>query len=394
MRGKLMKDKILNRFTECFDGKAPEFISRASGRVELLGGHTDYNDGFVIASAIDSSFWVACPRRDDSMIRMYSEWAGDYFEFDPSQKLKSGEEFKWANYGIGVAKLLAEAGVSLGGANLMITGNVPVGAGLSSSAALEISIAKALMSLFNGQHIIDNKALAQICQKAENVYAESPCGIMDQTVVAHGVKDHAIMLDCRSLNVEHLPLDSHNCCVMIFNSMVSHQVGGGDYGDRRQQCEKALEIIAPQEPEIKALRDVDEKMLSAFEDKLGELLYKRARHVVTENARVLAGKEALIKGDLVKFGRLMHESHCSARDLYQISCEQIDFLVEEIIKCNGAFGARLSGGGFGGAAVAVVDPGFAEEIKNKVAKAYKKQFGISSDIYVAKPFQGTEVVKV
>lgn len=389
--GKQPVKNNVKKFENYFDGKKAEIISRASGRVELIGGHTDYNDGFVVASAIDRSFRVAAAGGSDNKIRMYSDWAGESFEFEISKDTPVSKKSGWADYAIGITSLLVRAGVELTGADLLITGDVPVGAGLSSSAALEVAIAKALLTLAGEAKTLDNEQLAMLCQKAENVYAKSPCGIMDQTVVINGRQNHAIMLDCRSLDLEQLPLNSKKCCIMIFNSMVRHEVGGGDYGDRRKQCGKAVEIIKKQNHSVKALRDVDREMLAGFKAELDERLYKRARHIVDENDRVIAAAKALKADDITEFGKLMYQSHCSARDLYEISCVEIDFLVEKIINCPGTFGARLSGGGFGGAAVGLVPPKAAEDVKAKVAAEYKKKFDIDAEIYIAKPSDGIEV---
>ncbi len=387
-----MKAIILEKFHDIFKTNA-HVISAATGRAELIGGHTDYNEGFVIACAIDKLFSVAARARSDKKIIMYSDWANAVFEFELSASLKGTKEAKWANYGIGVASLLAGAGLLSCGADIFITGNVPVGAGLSSSAALEVSIASALLALGGNENKISRNELAALCQKAENQYASSPCGIMDQMAVLNGQKGRALLLDCRSLAVEQLPFDIKNFCIMIFNSMVRHEVGAGDYGSRKQQCRKALEIIQKKMPNIKALRDINAAQLADFKNDIEPLLFKRASHVVGENARVLAAAEALKKTDMKEFGSLMHQSHCSARDLYEISCPEIDFLVEKAIEY-GAPGARLCGGGFGGAAVAIADVKTAEKIKDKVFADYKKHFAIESEIYIFQPCGGTEIFKL
>ena len=382
--------ELLKKFSECFDGKKPEIISRASGRAELIGGHTDYNEGFVIAATIDNSFYVAAAPRNDNKICMYSEWAREKYEFNLSTELQADKKIKWANYGIGVCALLLQESLKITGADLYISGNVPVGSGLSSSAALEVALAKAMI----GQQDIDGTKLAKICQKAENVYAASPCGIMDQMVVINGRKNYAVLLDCRDLSIEHVPLESDKCCIMIFNSMVRHEVGSGEYGKRRNHCRQVVDVIAKENPHIKAMRDVDKNLLESFKLKLDKLSYKRASHVVSENRRVLAAAEALKSGDVSQFGSLMYQSHCSARDLYEISCNEIDFLVEKIMACDGTVGARLSGGGFGGAAVAVAKPDFAESITEDVRAAYKERFDIDAEIYLTQPRQGTELIKL
>jgi len=386
-----MNKIVLEKFHDIFRTDA-RIISTAGGRAELIGGHTDYNDGFVAACAIDKSFSVAARARSDKKIIMYSDWTKTVFEFELSASLKRTKEVGWANYGIGVAVLLAGADLLSCGAELLITGDVPVGAGLSSSAALEVSIANALLALSGNEKNISKNELAALCRKAENEYANSPCGIMDQTVVINGQKNHVLLLDCRSLTIEQLPFDTAKFCIMVFNSMVRHEVGAGDYGSRKEQCQKTLEIIQKKEPNIKALRDIDTLKLAGFKNDLDPILFKRASHVVDENARVLAAADALKKGDMKKFGSLMYKSHCSARDLYEISCREIDFLVEKAIE-HGALGARLCGGGFGGAVVAVTDVEAVEEIRQKVFAEYKKRFRIDSEICTVRPSNGTEILR-
>ncbi len=387
-------DGILKNFADVYAGCKPAFISRASGRVELIGGHTDYNEGFVIAAAIDDSCWVAACGRGDKKICLYSEWAGEKHEFELAGDLGPDSDCKWANYGRGVAALLTAEGVALKGANLYIVSEVHLGAGLSSSAALEVSLARAMIHNSQPGYEMNPKRLARICQKAENDYADSPCGIMDQTVSIMGEKDHAVFLDCRDVSIQSLPFDTSNCCIMIFNSMVRHEVGGGEYGRRRSSCEQACAVISKSAPEVKALRDADQAMLESVKEQLDDVTFARASHIIGENARVLAAGQALRENDVAEFGRLMSLSHCSARDLYQISCAQTDFLAEQIWGCEGAYGARIMGGGFGGSVVALAEPDATERIKQKVHKAYKDRFGLDCDIYVARPWRGCEIIEL
>ena len=400
----LLKKMSMN-FGKIYPGQKPAFISRASGRVELIGGHTDYNEGFVIAAAIDSSVFVAASLRDDNIICLYSEWAEQKHQFAlpafagtslPLRKQGSGlepsQDCQWANYGRGVAAYLCQEGLHVKGANLYVASNVPVGAGLSSSAALEVSLAKAMIYISKPDWQIQPKRLAQICQKAENVFAKSPCGILDQITAVMATKDHVILLDCRDVSVRLLPFNSSTCSIMIFNSMVKHEIGSGEYGKRRRQCEEACAVIAKKYPEVRALRDADQAMLDSAKNQLGNIQFLRASHVIGENARVLAAAEAVKKDDIRKLGQLMNESHYSARDLYQISCEQTDFLAEQIWQSDGAYGARLCGGGFGGSVVALVRPDAAAKTTKKVRKAYKERFNLDSDVYMIKPWQGTEIV--
>jgi galactokinase len=399
-------EDILRNFADVYAGHRPGFISCACGRVELIGGHTDYNEGFVIAAAIDKCCQVAAGQRSDNKICLYSKWAGEKHEFVLSSDLRAVDRCRWANYGRGVAALLSQEGVELSGANLYIASDVPVGAGLSSSAAMEVALAKAMIHLSQPGSEISALRLAQICQKAENLYANSPCGIMDQAVSITGRQDFAILLDCRELSIKYLPFDSNACSIMIFNSMVEHQIGGGpvnsknqvdtvsEYGKCRQHCRQACAVISKKYPQIKALRDADESMLNSVQDKLEPLVFSRAKHVIDENSRVLAASQALSEKDAAEFGRLMSQSHQSASHLYHISCEQTDFLVEQICQCYGSYGARICGGGFGGSVVALVRPEATVVISQKVHAAYEDRFGLDSDIYIVKPSQGTEIIEI
>lgn len=382
----------LNSFHNVYGGQKPAFISRASGRVELVGGHTDYNEGFVIAIAVDSSCWVAAAPRGDNTICLYSEWAKQKHEFE-LPALEPSQDCQWANYGRGVAACLCQEGLHVKGANLYIASDVPVGAGLSSSAALEVSLAKAMIHLSKPDWQIEPKRLAQICQKAENVYAHSPCGILDQITSVISRKDHATLLDCRDISVRFVPFDSQAGIIMIFNSMVKHEIAGGEYGKRRRQCEQAYAVVAQKYPRVRALRDANECMLDSVKDQLAPVLFRRASHVIGENARVLAAGEALRQNDLEQLGQLMNQSHYSARDLYEISCQQTDFLVEQIWQCQGVYGARLCGGGFGGSVMALVRPDATAKIGQTVRKAYKDRFDLDCDVYLAKPWQGTEIIE-
>ncbi len=242
-------ESLSKNFADVYPGRRPAFISRACGRVELIGGHTDYNEGFIIAAAIDKSCWVAAARREDEKVCLYSEWAKERHEFALSPDFQPDSHCQWANYGRGVAALLLQEGVRLKGAQMYIFSEVPLGAGLSSSAALEVSLANAMLHISQPPCRIEPMRLAQICQKAENVFANSPCGIMDQTVSIMGEKDHAVFLDCRDLSIESLPFDSGNCCIMIFNSMVKHEVAGGEYGKRRRRCEQACAVLNKKYPQ-------------------------------------------------------------------------------------------------------------------------------------------------
>ena len=389
-----MFEEILKNFTDIYAGQKPALISRAPGRVELIGGHTDYNQGFIIAAAIDKSCCVAAAKRSDNKICLYSQWAKAKHKFSLSANLSPAEKCQWANYARGVAAILLQEGFELNGANLYIQSEVPVGAGLSSSAALEAALAKAMIQISQFDCQTESVQLAKICQKAENVYANSPCGIMDQIVSVMAKKDNAILLDCRDLSLKFLPFDSKNCCIMIFDSKIQHEIAGSEYRKRRQSCEKARNALSKKFPHMKALRDADKSMLESVKEKIDSITFSRASHVIAENARVLTAADALSKNDMAQFGRLMNQSHCSARDLYEISCEQIDFLAEAVCRCDGSYGARISGGGFGGSVVALAKPEAAETISKNIKVAYERKFNLDCSIYLAHPSQGAKVVEL
>ncbi|MBN2456308.1 MAG: galactokinase [Sedimentisphaerales bacterium] len=390
----VISEKLLADFQAVYGAAKPDFICRAPGRVELVGGHTDYNQGFVIAAAINHSCFVAASKRSDRRISIYSDWAKQKHTFVPSKNLQPLTNCQWANYSRGLAALLSKHGLKLKGANLYISSEIPVGAGLSSSAALEVSLAKAMVTISDPNWDIEPSQLARICRQAENDFANSPCGIMDQIACIMGRKDQVIILDCRDLSVEFLPFDSKNCCIMIFNSMIRHEIAGTEYSSRRQQCEKACQILHNINPKINSLRDVNLSVLNQAKGKLGPTLFSRASHVINENMRVLKAAQALKKNDMLQLGKLMKESHRSARDLFQISCEQTDFLVDKICQIPGAYGARITGGGFGGAVVALAQPEAVQEITKSVKGLYRKRFGLNCKIYLSEPSQGVELINV
>lgn len=391
MTDNIFYEDLITKFNEVYS-KPPTLVSRAAGRVELIGGHTDYNEGFVIAAAIDKSCFIAAAPRDDNQIYLYSAWAEQNNTFEISPDIKPSPDCQWSNYARGVSALLIAQGIELNGVNIYITSNVPLGAGLSSSAALEVSIANALIEIANQDTKISRLQLAKICQKAENDFANSPCGIMDQIVSINGTNNNAIFLDCRTLKISPLPFDDSSCCIMIFNSMVTHEIGGGDYGQRRSQCQQALETIKNHHPDIRALRDVTPQILESVKNELSHLLFNRACHIVNENLRVKKAAKALKNNDMKLFGQLISQSHASARDLYQISCDETDFLADSICDCSGVYGARICGGGFGGSVIAIVRTCEAEKITRSVQNAYRQKFNIGCEVHITSPSLGTEII--
>jgi galactokinase len=376
------RSTILERFRARFS--ADPHVYRAPGRVNLIGEHTDYNDGFAMPAAIEFYCWVAVSTREDRRLSIYSEEFSASADADLDSASHQPSK-TWSDYPVGVALQLEQAGFNLRGANLLIESEVPMGAGLSSSAAIEVATAMALADQSGWS--LDRVQLAQLCQKAENEFVGARVGIMDQFVSLHGQEDHALMLDCRALSFESL-LIPDSVKLVISNTMVKHELASSEYNRRRADCEEAVRRLAGVLPGIRALRDVSLEQLERHRHVLTDLIYKRALHIVTENARVLDSAEALRSGDIARFGMRMAESHRSLRDLYEVSCRELDLMVDLAYQQRGVFGARMTGGGFGGATINLVDARYAGEFKEKMAKAYQKETGLVPQIYICKPAEG------
>jgi len=364
--------------------RAQTKLFRAPGRVNLIGEHTDYNDGFVLPSAIGFYTHIAVSPRSDGKLVLRSTEFRQKFEFLaanlPSQRL--GE---WCDYVLGVATQLAKADVALGGADLLVRGEVPVGAGLSSSASLAVASALALLSL-SGK-TLPLKQIAKLCQRAENEFVGARVGIMDQFVSCHGKAGHAVLLDCRSLDYDLVPIPEQ-VQLVICNTMVRHELSGGEYNMRRAQCEEGVRILSQSNPKIRALRDVTVRELQARRSEMPEVVFRRCLHVVKENERVLETKKFFEKGDLSSIGKLMLDSHESLRDLFEVSCRELDAMVEAAREFPGWIGGRMTGGGFGGCTVNLVQREQASAFASAVASRYQKEIGIRPDVYVCSAADG------
>ncbi len=376
-------DELAQAFRRRFGGEP--LVFRAPGRVNMIGEHTDYNDGFVMPAAIEYETRAAVSARDDGHIHIFSLSNGKTAQFDLADP-DPQPHHDWSDYAFGVALMLKRAGHAIGGANIMIASNVPIGSGLSSSAAFEVVVGYALLSLAGLP--VDTVELAKLSQKAENEFVGMRCGIMDQFISANGAEDHALMIDCRSLKTELVPIDSR-ARIVVANSMVHHAHAGGEYNKRRLSCEEGVARLAPRlGGTVTALRDVTPDMLEANKALLSEETYRRCRHVVMENARVVDAAHALERGDLDGFGALMDASHVSMRDDYQISCPEIDKLVEIGRRQKGVFGSRMTGGGFGGCTVSLVKADAVEDFVATVRAEYEKATGFKSEIFACSPTQG------
>ena len=362
---------------------------RAPGRVNLIGEHTDYNNGFVMPAAINLSTFVTVWPRDDRKLQIRSENFDDEIEFDLDEP-DPAPRGHWSDYVVGVAVMLGRAGHRLRGARLDIRGEVPLGSGLSSSAAVEVATACALTA--NSDLAIDRRELALLCQRAENEFVGARVGIMDQFVSLFGKEQKALLLDCRSLEFKLLPLpDTVN--LVICNTMVKHELASSAYNERRAQCEAGVRHLARFLPHVKALRDVTLAELEEFGRDLPEVVYRRCRHVITENARVLAAAEALERHDLYRFGELMRGSHFSLRDDYQVSSGELDLMVELAFMADGVYGARMTGGGFGGCTVNIVDVPYVEEVTAFIARQYEHITNLRPEIYVCEASNGAEEIR-
>jgi galactokinase len=392
-------DALRTEFIERF--AAMPRIYRAPGRVNLIGEHTDYNAGFVMPAAIRFCTTVAIAVRPDRRLRVRSMNFAETFEgplpdanaAPPSR----GRRGHWSDYVFGVARALQQHGVVIGGADLLIAGDVPLGSGLSSSAALEVAVALALSSCGGGQSL-DKIMLASLCQRAENEYVGVRCGIMDQYASACGRAGHVLLIDCRTLEHQLLPLDhesagrSPTTQLVICNTMVRHRLAGSEYNRRREECEQGVKALAHFAPGIEALRDVSPALLRAHEATLDAVVYRRCRHVVSENERVKAAGAALGAADLARFGRLMRESHRSLRDDYEVSCDELDLMVGLAEPIEGVYGARMTGGGFGGCTVNLVRSDAVPRFKSLIAERYVHATGHHPEIYVCEAADGAAQV--
>lgn len=383
------REQVAGRFAELF-GVTPEVVVRSPGRVNLLGEHTDYNGGFVLPIAIDRDIVMAGAKRADSKVNAFTVNLSQDQSFDLGGIVRRDRP-TWINYLMGVARQLQDAGVNLSGADIAFSGDVPFGAGLSSSAALEVATALVLLELAGGG--MDGVELALLCQRAENDFVGVQCGIMDQFVCRLGQKDKALFLDCRSLEYELVPLGASDVRVMICNSKVRRGLAASEYNTRREECRKAVDELRTHLPGIESLRDVTLDQLRAHRDALAPLHYRRARHVVTENRRVLDGVAALRSGDLEEFGRLMDASHESLRTDYQVSCPELDVLVELARGVRGVYGARMTGAGFGGCTVALIRREAEEEFIRRITDGFVDAFGYHPEVYSCAPVDGARVLE-
>ncbi len=362
-----MLEKITSVFTEKFAGQPTVF--RSPGRINILGEHTDYNEGFVLPAAIDKSIYVAITKRADNQVTLF---AGDFNEsYTTDTEHIKPAAIQWPNYILGVVDQLQKEGHTIGGFNLVIDGDIPIGAGLSSSAAVECAVIFALNTIF--ELGVSRLQMVKLAQKAEHVFAGVHCGIMDQFASMFGKKDHAIKLDCRSLEYEYVPISFSGYSIVLFNTNVKHSLDSTEYNTRRKQCEEGVSIIAQNHPGVKSLRDVSMAMLKDNVAGVDSLIFKRCKYVVQENQRLLGACDDLKKGDVKALGKKMFETHRGLQYDYEVSCRELDFLVDFVKNNEDVAGARMVGGGFGGCTINLVRADAVEKLVEQISDCLSKR---------------------
>lgn len=357
------------------------------GRINLIGEHTDYNQGFVLPTAIDKKIYLKLRPNQSQTCRIFSKTYQKGFEFSLKEPVSKGEG--WENYILGVVDQILKLGKKPEGFDCLIESKLPVGAGISSSAALECGLASGLNELFKLG--LSQLEIVKLCQKAENEFVGNNCGIMDQYASVMSRKDRLIMLDCRSLEAEYIPADFRNCKLLLLNTNVSHNLAESEYNTRRQECESAVELISKDHPEVSSLRDVDLELLKKFKDRLSPVIYSRCQYVLQENERVLQATRDLKAGKLKDFGELMYASHEGLQHQYEVSCKELDFLVDHSRKNDFIYGSRMMGGGFGGCTLNLIEQDKINMYVEEVSEAYFKQFNIKLDAISVLPDAGTQL---
>ena len=378
-----MREQIAASFTQIFSGNP--IIVRSPGRINIIGEHTDYTEGFVLPAAIDKAIYVAISKSDDGLIHLYSSAFNEHYEITianihPTQN--------WETYILGVVDQLIKRGYPLTGFNLVVDGDIPIGAGLSSSAAVECAVVFALNELF--ELGIDKKDMVLIAQKAEHTYAGVQCGIMDMFISMFGKKNHVLKLDCRSLEYTYKPLQLDGYKLVLLNTNVKHSLASSAYNERRRQCEQGAAWVQEHYPLVKNLRDTTIQMLDEFVATKDALVYQRCRYVVEENQRLLAACNDLENGDIASLGKKLFQTHEGLSKAFEVSCPQLDFLIDAVTNDPDVLGARMMGGGFGGCTINIIKENAAEELIKKISTQYKEAMHIELTPYFVQTANGTE----
>jgi galactokinase len=375
----------INKF---FKTDNPAVFVKSPGRINLIGEHTDYNYGFVMPTAIDKKIYFELRKNDTpTSCSIYSETFNYRLHFD--LKIIEKSLSTWENYILGVINELQKRGKKLEGFDCYIKSDLPIGAGISSSAALECGLASGLNKLFGLN--LSKQEIVNLSQAAENNFVGSQCGIMDQYASVMSEKNHLILLDCLSLEAEFIPANFKSCKILLINSKVSHSIADSEYNTRRKECESALEIIRDQNKEVKTLRDVTLELLELFKSQLSKKQHNRVLYVLQENKRVLASADLLKSGELEAFGKLMYQSHYGLRDLYEVSCKELDFLVKYSEDQDFIYGSRMMGGGFGGCTINLIEEAHIADFTAEVKIAYQKEFKLIPEMITVVPGEGTSV---
>jgi galactokinase len=381
-------DKLQKTFTDSFH-QAP-IIVRSPGRVNIIGEHTDYNEGFVLPAAIDKAAYIAVSLREDDEIHLRAMDLNESFSIKLAD-LKPVGDISWPNYMLGSAAQFIKQGIKLPGFNAILTGDVPIGAGLSSSAAVECATVFALNELLRTK--LDRLTMVQMAQKAEHEYAGVMCGIMDQFASMMGKKDHVIKLDCRSLEYKYVPFKLDGIKVLLLNTNVKHSLASSEYNTRRRECETAVAWIKEHIASVNSLRDVSEEMLNQYVKPKDQLIDQRSRFIVQEIERLQTGCEDLQRDDLKSLGRKMFDTHEGLSNMYAVSCKELDWLVDHVKGNEAVIGARMMGGGFGGCTINLVMEEAVDELVASIKPAYEREMNLPLTYYIASIENGTEVIE-
>jgi galactokinase len=386
-----MNQQMIQQVTANFKARFNEepTLFRSPGRVNIIGEHTDYNNGFVLPAAIDKAIYIGISKRNDDVISLFSEEFNESFETKVSQVKPTDKG--WPNYILGIVDQLNKKGHKIAGFNLNIDGDIPIGSGLSSSAAVECATGFALNEVFGLN--LSRLDLAFIAQKAEHEFAGVRVGIMDMFASLFGKKDHVIKLDCQSLDYEYVPLILKGFKIVLLNTNVKHSLSSSEYNTRRQQCEEGVALVKEHHPEVKTLRDVTMEMLDQYVKPKNELVYRRCKYVVEENQRLLAACEDLKNGHVEALGEKMFQSHDGLSKEYEVSCKELDFLVDAVRNNPTVLGARMMGGGFGGCTINIVKEEAIDGLIRELSGSYKEQMGLELTPYIAQTADGTSSIR-
>jgi galactokinase len=379
-------ENIRSKFKSKFNEEP--LLVRSPGRVNIIGEHTDYNNGFVLPAAVDKAIYVAVTKRDDDTIKLYSDDFDELVEF----KLKElkPEKGRWSNYILGVVDQLLQHGHKLKGFNLSFGGDIPIGAGMSSSAAVECSTIFALNEIFKLN--VSTLDMVKWSQKAEHKFSGVMSGIMDQFASMYGKKDHVLKLDCLTLDYEYIPLKLDGIKIVLLNTNVKHSLASSEYNTRRAECERGVALVKEHHPEVNSLREVSLSMLNEHVAPVDEIIYQRCRYVVEENMRLHAATEDLKEGNIKALGEKMFQTHEGLSKQYEVSCKELDFFVEQVRNDEDVLGARMMGGGFGGCTINLIKEHAVERVINKVSKAYEEEMQKEVTAYITQTEDGTSIV--